>query len=361
VAQKHNSILKKVSLNQIQTAIDQGDFIKSDDLLKHYKASLDNLVVKNLEVAGFLLSYLKTSVHNFSIIKSPLIISLSNYIDKTEVRKLLAFSSDHSSSNSATKLAALNCYLDNKNASTFDPNNNCLKNLLSTYTHLYNTSDPVNVLVAHTKCEPGVDCNNITSILTSFYNSYPFVTKIMQIGAKFCLRDNCNIVLTYDDNYSTKSGGWLDTNYGGYYDNAVSMFVCAKSDLHYGAIIHELNHYVMNSLYHFNSCPYPDPSLLFQPVAFHSQESAFKNMVGTIDILLQTKLPQNGEQAFVKNITEDLKYWYPVNQIDGELVVRYPEMLVYNISASSLDYYLQPLVDYYNADLIPDIENYLLT
>jgi hypothetical protein len=358
---KHKKKPKKSVLEKLQKAIDKGKFDNADKALDDYNGSLDNLVVKNLEAAQYLCDNLKTSVHNFSILKTPLLISLSNFVDKSEVKKLMIYSSDFASKDSALKIASLYCYLDNKNESSFEPNNACLRNILPSVLPFSSAKDSVTKLLTHSKCEPGVDCTALKATYTALYNTHSLVAKIMDGSAKACLRDNCNIVFTYDENYSFKNGSQLPSKEGGYFDLGTGIFVSAKESFYNITFVHELTHYLMQALYHFNSHPYPDPKLPFQPIGFISKKSDFKNVAQAIDSLQKTKVPQNGEQEFLHNLLGNLKTWYPANRVDGELVVRYPEMMASDITYATLNYYLKPLVDYYNTDLIPDINHYLAT
>jgi hypothetical protein len=358
---------QSVTINTIQNALDMEDFISANNLLNQYKGSLNDIIVHNLAAAAFMSSYIKSGVHDFSITKSPLVISLSNFVDKTTMKQLVTYSSDQQSSDLTLKLAALNCYLDNKSNPQFNANNNCLKQVLHFTFPSSPSTDTISILTSHIKCEPSLQCSMIPKYLPSLYNLNSIIAKIMDSAAKSCAKDNCNIVFTADDNYSVKDGTHPEPSEKGYYDEGINVFICGKSDEPFNIFAHELTHYAMKSLYDNNANPYPATAARpfgAQPssalIKFLANELNFKMADKDIDALLQNPATTY-DQTYIKNILVSLKAWYPANQIDSELVARYSEWASFNMTETDLNIYMQPVESYLTSYIVPDINSYLLS
>jgi hypothetical protein len=443
---------QETTISSLQTALNENDFNKASNLLATYSGPLDKIVINNLATASFMSTYIKSGTFDFSLIKSPLLVSLSNFVDKTQMKAIATHSDELRSFDAGMKLAALNCYFDNKNIPNFYENNKCLQKILTPIAPSSGATDTVGTLHAHTKCEPGLSCNLIKDAFDRLYKMHPIISKVLDSAAKSCNKDNCNIMFTFDDNYSVKDGSEPTKVTGGYYDNNVDLFMSGKNSQTFNFFAHEITHYAMNALYHNDASPYPAtisktfkpaalnrspnqdlnynkfqeqpipklaffsqpfakpttnkmqahdlpmntfqtapipkatsfPKLFSQPTShasdiqatlnplplpapavsvtrqYFANEQDFSFAVMGIDRLLM-KPALTSDQNYIKDIIVSLKTLYPRQQIDDELVARYDEFASFNMTSSDLNYYLQPLADYYNNNLIPDINNYLVS
>jgi len=465
------------ALDIIGALLNIGDFTNTDKLLNDYTYSFDNISVKNLAAATHIFNYLGTGVHQFSILKTPFIITLSNYIDGSLMKQLMLHSSDANSDDSSLKMSALNCYFDNKNDTQYYSNNKCLKTVLGTVQPPQENATAVDIIKSHVKCEPGIDCGPIQEYFTSLYSLNPIVTKVLDVTAKAYKTNNCIIAFTYDNNYSEKDGSNpVGSSTQGYYGTTSDIYVPALSNDRFFAIAHELTHYAMDAVYNNDINPYPNPDLAFgqtptnvgmnletsaghtaelrqhpmnpgmpfgqRPVSpsmpfgqipsspgttfgqhpanpgttfgqtpsssastfgqlpmnhgstfgqhplspgfpfgqnpsgpgsaagqnpstavgnFHSSKFAFQLMANHINSLLHTKQPQNDAQREVQTDLITFQEIYPPNQIDMEWAVRYSQHIAQNETVADIDYYLQPLEDYYNTYIIPDMNAFLMS
>jgi hypothetical protein len=364
------TISQAVALDVIGSLLNSGDFTNTDKLLAYYTESFDNIKLNNLPAAAHLFNFLGTGIHEFSILKTPFIISLSNYIDATKIKPLMLHSSDASSTDADFKLAALNCYLDNKKDPQFYSNNNCLKNILGPSQTVLKNATSVEVLKAHVKCEPGLDCASLKEYFGTLYNTTnPIVTKVLDVAAKGCLKDDCNIIYTYDNSYSVKDGSApKGSSTQGYYNFDADVFITGRSDEYRNfSVAHEVNHYAIDAIYHNNAKPYPEPipnsrfNAINPSQTFHSTKFAFQMASNAMKTLLQIKPPQNEDQTEIQFTLKDfVGSAYPINQIDMELAVRYTHFLADNKTLADVDYYMKPIEDYYHNFIIPDINNFLL-
>ncbi len=354
------------TLKRIETALNEGKFNHVDKLLKEHEGSIDNLKIKNKEAAEYIKNYIKNFLPDFSLVKSNLIKTLSNFLDYNEMQKIIIFSRDVNSLASESKVKALKCYLENKNNTSFDKDHQCLKKILGEPEHINFKSDAADILAAYSKCEPGIDCTAIKKSFTVLYNTNPIIAKIMDVSAKACQQDKCHLVFTNDKNYSTKNESSPDVVTSGYYNGYSDIFVSSdrsKSDF-LGIFVHELTHYAMNVIYKNYSNPYPN---LFKSTINYglgkellSTKDEYKRIVDAVEYLLTHKQPYGYDQTHIYTVLNGLKQWYSPRDYDCELVVRYPHMIASEYNEKDVNYYLKALEMYYNSHLIPDMDHYLV-
>jgi hypothetical protein len=347
------------TIKQIERAIHDNDFNTADGLLKSYKGSIDSLSIKSKAAANYISDYIKTFLPDFSITKSTLIKTLSNFLDKSQIHKVIIFSNDVNSLSSEKKIKALDCYLDNKQQASFDNDHKCLKKLLGDADNIPKHSSSVDILLAHTKCEPGINSVELKESFTMLYNMNPVIAKIMDVSAKACDRDKCHIIFTNDKNYSTKNDTSPSVVTTGYYNGVSDIFISSNREKpdYYGTFIHELTHYSMNSIYKHNSNPYPK---IANQSKYVSTEKEYHRIADAVDYLIHHKDPKNYEQTHVHDTIKGLKQWYDSRDYDCELVVRYPHMIAANTPEKDVNYYLKALEMYYHSHLMPDMDNYLV-
>lgn len=349
---------QQAHLNRIQKALNHGNFIQADHLLKEYKGSLDDLIVKSMAAAVFLSLHIKNYFHNFSIIKSPLLKSMSGYLNSTEVKELVYYSSDIVGGMVKIKIDAFNCYIDNLSDRSLHQGNKCLKTVLDSWHIVQNHNDTISILKSHIKCEPGLDCPNIKAKIFEQYTKNPIVTAVMDGGAHACAERNCNIIYTFDDHYLSKDDDQPFRVQFGYYNRKTDLFISGKSSHPSSVFVHELTHMLMQSLYQFYANPYPDSNLPQEANKFHSKQNVFDNLMVATDTLLDTLPSQNPEQDYIKHTISYVKHFYSTHKVSGEVVARYAEMATL-VKEENLDYYMELIGDYFNASIIPDIQVYI--
>ncbi len=354
------------TLISIEKAINSGDFHEASRLLKKNASTLDSLNIKTKEGAEYIRDYIKTYFPEFSISKSPLIKSLSDFLDIKLVKDLLLLSRDINTLDAQEKVDALYCFLDNKKSKEFYSDHKCLKKILGEADQTHKSKDTIAILSAHTKCEPGLKCGELKDYFTILYNLHPIVAKVMDVSAKACSKDKCHIVFTNDPHYSSKNNTTPDIITAGYYDGGSDIFVSSKRGTleYYGTFIHELTHYAMNSMYKYHSNPYPNAvskiSSHLNGLKYLSNQDDYKKMVGEVDVLLKSHYPDDKDQSTIQNTIKGLKSWYEPYEYDCELVVRYPHLVASGYEGEDINGYLKPLENYYQSHLIPDMDNYLV-
>jgi hypothetical protein len=356
------------SIKSISLALEHNDYVEAKYKLSQHVGSIDDIKVKHEPSAKFISDYIKENRPDFGIKKSALIKSLSKYLPAKEVKELLRYSNDNSKPEAKLDSKSLDCYLDNISNKYFDNDHKCLKKVLGDHDKIPGYGNTVSILKAYTKCESGVNCTALKDSFSALYNKSPIVAKIMEAGAKACKKDNCKIVFTYDKHYSNKFDDPQDIITNGYYNGRSDMFIAGNREDHsaIGVFLHELTHYVMAKVYNNDSNPYPSNEqkkimwvIPKKQKEYVSDQDEYTKVMQALENLGKFKSPNNGDQRNVQHIVNHLKDWYKVDQLDKEMVVRYPHLVGESYDKLDINYYLEPLETYLQTAIIPDINAYL--